>query len=223
MATRRTATATEASSDDAPLDAASRRHPRVDAYIVDAAPFARPILAHLRHVVHETCPEAAETMKWSLPFFTYRDASLCHMAAFKAHCAFGFWRGKEIDGLRDVEAGGSMGNIGRIGSLDDVPGKRDLVRWIKAAMKLTDSGTKPVRTRAGAPKAAPVTPDDLAAAIGANGDARRHYDAFSPGARREYVAWIVEAKREATRAQRIATAVEWISEGKQRNWKYQQC
>jgi hypothetical protein len=205
--------------------AAPHRHPRVDQYIADAAPFARPILAHLRHVVHQACPEAVETIKWSMPFFTYRDASLCHMAAFKAHCAFGFWRGKEIDGLPDVEVGGSMGNVGRIRSLDDVPSKRDLARWIKAAMKLTDSGTKPVRMRSASngPKAPVATPDDLAAAIGANADAKRHYEAFSPSAKREYVEWINEAKREATRAQRVATAVEWISEGKQRHWKYAQC
>jgi uncharacterized protein YdeI (YjbR/CyaY-like superfamily) len=197
------------------------RHPRVDAYIADAAPFARPILAHLRSVVHQTCPEAVETMKWSMPFFTYRDANLCHMAAFKAHCAFGFWRGKEIDDLPEVELGASMGNIGRIESLDDVPSKRDLTRWIRAAMKLTESGTKPARTSAATAKRSLATPDDLAAAIGANAEAKEHYDAFSPSAKREYVEWIVEAKREATRAQRIATAVGWIAEGKQRNWKYQ--
>jgi uncharacterized protein YdeI (YjbR/CyaY-like superfamily) len=215
MATKKSASA---NGDD---ELVVRRNPRVDTYIADAAPFARPILAHLRHIVHQTCPEAVEAIKWSMPFFTYRDTNLCHLAAFKAHCAFGFWRGKEIDGLPDVENGSSMGDIGRIESLDDVPSKRDLTRWLKAAMKLTDGGTKPVRAQAVAPKASVATPDDLAAAIGASGDAKRHYDAFSSSAKREYVEWIVEAKREATRAQRIVTAVEWIAEGKQRNWKYQ--
>jgi uncharacterized protein YdeI (YjbR/CyaY-like superfamily) len=215
MATKKSASK---SGDD---DVVVQRNPRVDTYIADAAPFARPILAHLRHAVHQACPEAIEAVKWSMPFFTYRDANLCHMAAFKAHCAFGFWRGKEIDGLPEVENGASMGNIGRIGSLDDVPSKRDLTRWIKAAMKLTDGGTKPVRSSVAVVKSSLATPDDLAAAIGANVDAKKHYDAFSPSAKREYVEWIVEAKREATRAQRIVTAVEWIAEGKQRNWKYQ--
>jgi hypothetical protein len=190
----------------------------VDAYIADAAPFARPILAHLRHVVHAACPAAVEEIKWGMPFFVYRG-KLCHMAAFKAHCAFGFWRGKEIAGLPDAGGEPAMGSLGRILSLDDLPSKRALTSFIKAAMKLNESDVKPLR--ATGKRAALATPDDLAAALSSHVDAARHFAAFSASAKHDYVEWILEAKREATRASRIATAIEWIAEGKQRHWKYQ--
>jgi hypothetical protein len=193
------------------------RDPRVDDYIARAAPFARPILAHLRHVVHAACPEAVETIKWGMPFFEYRG-NLCHMAAFKGHCAFGLWRGKEIEGLPDVSDEPSMGSFGRIGSVDDLPPRRRLTTFIKAAMKLDDSGVKPSRATA---KRAPLAmPDDFAAALAAHPDASARFASFSATAVRDYVEWIVEARREATRATRIATAVQWIADGKPRHWKY---
>jgi uncharacterized protein YdeI (YjbR/CyaY-like superfamily) len=193
--------------------------PRVDAYIAKAAPFARPILAHLRHTVHAACPDVEETLKWSMPFFVYRGSNLCHMAAFKAHCAFGFWRGKEIPGLDPQGEANAMGNLGRVLSLDDLPPKRRLTGFIKTAMKLAESGAKPVRTAA-TKRAALEMPADFAAALAAHPAASRGYEAFAPSAQLDYLEWILEAKRDATRAARIATAVEWIAEGKTRNWKY---
>ena len=199
-----------------------KRDPRVDAYIAKSADFAQPILAHLRDVVHATCPDVEEDIKWSMPFFAYHG-NLCQIAAFKAHCAFGFWRGKEIPGL-EHEAGNAMGmgSVGRIESMADVPPKRELVRFIKAAMALNDSGAKPVRTKA-APKATIAIPPDLEAALKANRKAQSGFVALPPGAQRDYLEWIVEARREATRASRIATTVEWTAEGKKRNWKYETC
>ena len=128
------------------------REPRIDAYIQKAAPFARPILAYLRDLVHHTCPEVEESIKWSAPFFVYRGGNLCHMAAFKQHCAFGFWREKEIPGFAVVEEPEGRGSFGRIGSIDDLPPKRELARLIRAAMKLNEAGA-PKRPK-GAPKAA---------------------------------------------------------------------
>lgn len=191
------------------------RDPRVDAYIAKAAPFARPILEHLRTVVHDTIPDVEESIKWSAPHFVHHG-NLCHMAAFKAHCAFGFWRAKEIDGLGEDPA--AMGSFGRIESLDDLPSKRELARFLKAAVALNEAG-RPVRGPREA--AAPLDmPADFDAALDAEPAARTTWDAFGRGAHREYLEWILEAKREATRASRIAQAVAWIAEGKTRNWKY---
>ena len=196
------------------------RNPRFDAYIADAAPFARPILAHLRDVVHAACPEVVETIKWSRPFFDYRGGTLCFMSAFKAHCALGFWRGKELDGLPQQQGEDGMGHFGRIGSVDDLPSRRELTRHIKAAMKLAESTTKPVRARA-APKADAALPDDLQHALRKVPAAAKHFAGFSPSAKREYIDWICEAKRAETRASRIASTVEWSADNKTRNWKYQ--
>lgn len=194
------------------------RDPRVDAYIAKSAEFARPILEYLREQVHKNCPEVEETIKWSAPHFDYRGP-LCHMAGFKQHCAFGFWKGSLIvDDAKNEEA---MGQFGRITSLKDAPGKKLLAGYIRQAVKLNEDGVKPVRkTKDAAPKPPAEVPDDLAAALKKNRKAATVFAAFSPSAKREYIEWLTEAKREETRSKRLEQAIEWIAEGKQRNWKY---
>lgn len=191
--------------------------PRIDAYIVKAAPFARPILEHLRELVHDGCPGVVETIKWSAPAFDF-EGSLANMAAFKAHVAFGFWKGSLIfESDKEKEA---MGQFGRITSLDDLPADRTIVALVKKAAKLNASGAKvprPVKH----PKPPLPTPPDLTAALKKNAKARATFDAFPPSHKREYVEWIVDAKTVATRAKRLATTLEWLAEGKSRNWKYQ--
>lgn len=195
------------------------RDPRIDAYIAKAEPFARPILEHLRARVHEACPDADETIKWGMPFFVFAGAPLCHMAAFKRHAAFGFWRHVEVMGGERPAEG--MGSFGKLASLDDLPAKRTLATLLKRAAALNASGTKPVRAAAKkTPASPPELPADFAAALAGAPAARRTWDAFSPSHRREYLEWILEAKRDETRAKRIAQAVEWLAEGKARNWKY---
>lgn len=194
------------------------RDPRVDAYIAKSADFARPILAHLREVVHAACPDAEETMKWSFPHFQYRGL-LCSMAAFKEHCAFGFWKSSLVLGEEGED--GAMGQFGRITKLSDLPAKKVLSGYIKKAMELNEAGVKsPTRSKPKAPQPEPAVPDDLAAALKANPAARAAFDQFSPSHRREYIEWITEAKTSATRTRRIETAIQWMDEGKPRNWKY---
>ena len=195
------------------------RDPRIDAYIAKAAPFARPILEHLRALVHATCPEADETIKWGMPFFVSGGASLCHMAAFKRHAAFGFWRhGEVMGGERPAEG---MGSFGKLATLDDLPPKDALATLIRRAAALNASGTKPTRATAEkTPAPLPEMPADFAAALDAAPAARRTWDAFAPSHRREYLDWILGAKRADTRAKRIAQAVEWLAEGKSQHWKY---
>lgn len=199
-----------------------KRDSRVDAYIAKSADFARPILEHLRAVVHSGCPETEEAIKWGMPSFLYRGRILCGIAAFKEHCAFGFWGGRGLVGNED-KRDEAMGQFGRIASLKDLPPKKALIGYVKQAMKLADERAVAPPAPRKPPKPAPATPDDLAAALKKNSKAAATFEAFSPSCKREYVEWIVEAKREETRAKRIMQAVEWMGEGKQRNWKYQQC
>lgn len=199
---------------------------RVDAYIDNAAPFAQPVLEHLRGLVHRACPEVEETVKWSMPFFEYRGQILANMAAFKQHCSFGIW-GKEIvaamrkDGF-DVKGG--MGTLGKVASVKDLPKDSALLRYLRQSMMLIDGGGKtfPKRDTAKAKHEAEV-PAELAVALKKNKTAAKVFGEFSPSCRREYVMWIAEAKREETKIKRVKQAVEWIAEGKQRNWKYQAC
>src|SRR5262245_4240106 len=196
--------------------------PRIDAYIAKSADFARPILTHLRDVVHNACPEVEETMKWSFPHFMYKGI-LCSMASFKEHCAFGFWKGSLIVGGYDGEGKDAMGQFGRITKLSELPSKKLLSGYIRQAMKLNDDGVKtPTRTKTGPAKPV-VVPDDLARALEQNEKARATFEKFSASHKREYVDWITEAKTQATRSRRLETAIEWMAEGKPRNWKYMNC
>jgi uncharacterized protein YdeI (YjbR/CyaY-like superfamily) len=205
-------------------------NPKVDAYVARAQPFAQPILEHLRQLVHKACPEVEETIKWSRPFFEYRGAILCNMSAFKEHCSFGFW-GEEMSAVlleAKVLRGDGMGSLGRITSLANLPSDKQLLGWLRQAAGFVDSGqyTSPIAARRKVAKAAkPLLeiPAEFATAIKRNKKAAAVFAAFSPSCKREYIEWIADAKRAETRDKRIATALEWIAEGKQRNWKYQNC
>jgi hypothetical protein len=171
--------------------------PRVDQYIANSADFARPILTHIRKIVHTACPDVEETMKWSFPHFDYKGGMMCSMAAFKAHCSFGFWKSSLV--LDGPGADDAMGHFGRITSVKDLPSERELGGYVKKAAQLNDEGIRVKKKPA----------------------ARKTFDAFSPSQRREYVEWVTEAKADATRQKRMATAIEWLSQGKSRNWKYE--
>jgi uncharacterized protein YdeI (YjbR/CyaY-like superfamily) len=194
--------------------------PRVDDYIAKAPDFAQPILQKVRETVHGACPDAEETLKWKMPTFMYGGAILCGMAAFKQHVSFGFWKHALVMGEGAPRDG--MGSYGKMTSVKDLPTKKDLVAHIKKAMRLTDEGVKTpgnVRKR-GTPKPPPVPSADLAAALKKNKQAQATFAAFSQSHQREYVEWIEEAKRAETRVRRVEQAIEWLAEGKPRNWKY---
>jgi uncharacterized protein YdeI (YjbR/CyaY-like superfamily) len=198
------------------------RDPRIDAYIANAAGFAQPILERLRAIVHEACPDVEETLKWSSPSFLHAGGILCGMAAFKQHASFGFWKHALVVGEEVPRHG--MGSFGKLTSLKDLPPKKELVALIRKAMRLNEEGVKtPGVRKASTPKPPPVAPDDLAAALKKNRQARTTFEGFSPSQQREYVDWITEAKRDETRQKRLTQAIEWLAEGKQRNWKYMNC
>ena len=198
------------------------RDPRVDAYIAKQKDFAKPILTHLRDVVHAACPDVEETMKWSMPFFDYNGSVMCRMAAFKEHAVFSFWKSSLIEGLAPNAADGdeTTGGMGRLSSVKDLPSKKVLTGFIKAAMKLNDEGVVVSRPRNTA-KAEVEIPAELTSALAKNRRAKAAFEKFPPSHRREYAEWIGEAKRDETKAKRAAQAVEWIAEGRSRNWKYQ--
>jgi uncharacterized protein YdeI (YjbR/CyaY-like superfamily) len=194
--------------------------PRIDAYIARQADFARPILEHLRTVLHEACPECEETLKWSSPSFMYKGKILAGFAAFKAHATFGYWSGSQVM-QADPKQASAMGQFGRLTSLDELPPRATLIALTHKAMTLVEEGVKPVRNKH--PKAPFTVPQDLRAAIDAAPAAKATFDAFPPSCQREYVEWVTEAKRDETRAKRLAQTVEWLAEGKRRNWKYENC
>ena len=194
------------------------REPRVDAYIAKAPAFAKPILTRFRKAVHAGCPDVVETIKWSVPFFEYKG-TLASMAFFKAHTRFGFWKGSLLASAPQGKSVAGMNQFGSVSSIDDMPSEASLVRMVKEAAALNDSGVKVARERK--PKAPLKAPAALLAALKKNKKAGAAFAAFSPSARRDYIEWITEAKSEATRKSRLDTAIEWIAEGKRRHWKYE--
>lgn len=193
--------------------------PRIDAYIERQADFAKPILTRLRARVHDACPEVEETIKWSMPFFTYRGRPLANMAAFKAHAAFGFW---DRQALATGQEGDAMGQFGRLTSIDDLPDDAVLDARLYEAVTLIDSGERP-RRAARPPKPEAEVPASLAEALARDDVAAATFNAFPPSCRRDYCEWVTEAKRPETRDKRVAETIALLREGKKRNWKYESC
>ncbi len=202
-----------------------RKDPKIDAYIAKAQPFAKPILKHLRELIHKANPDVEETIKWGMPSFDYKGP-FCSMAAFKQHAVFGFWKGKLLNDKkgyleeRAIDGGTAMGHLGRITSLKDLPPDKAILDFVKQAKKLNDEGIKmPAKSKKETKEL--LVPPYFLKEIKKNKKAAAVFAEFSVSKKKDYVEWITEAKTEETKASRMATAVEWISEGKGRNWKYE--
>lgn len=201
----------------------AKKEKAIDAYIAKSAGFAKPILNHIRELVHKACPDVEEKMKWSFPHFDYKGEMMCNMAAFKQHASFGFWKAglmKDPILLENARSETAMGHLGRLTSLKDLPRDKKMIAWIKEAMKLNDEGKKLVKPKATEKKDL-VIPDYFTKALNKNKKAKQVFENFAYSHRKEYLQWITEAKTEETRDRRIATALEWMAEGKGKNWKYE--
>jgi uncharacterized protein YdeI (YjbR/CyaY-like superfamily) len=200
----------------------TQKDKRIDEYILKSGDFAKPILNHLRRLVHNACPQVQETIKWGFPHFDYKGM-MCSMAAFKQHCAFGFWKTKLMKDAKEMMGQNeyAMGHLGKIKTLANLPPDKKITAWIKEAMKLNDDDVKlPERTKREPIKEIEI-PDALEKALNINNKAATTFSNFSPSNKREYIEWIAEAKTEETKNKRIATTIEWLKQGKFRNWKYE--
>jgi uncharacterized protein YdeI (YjbR/CyaY-like superfamily) len=197
---------------------------KIDAYIAKSADFAKPILNHIRELVHKACPAVEEKMKWSMPFFDYKGEMLCHMASFKQHAVMGFWKAslmKDSILIENAKSETAMGHLGRITSLKELPPDKKITAWIKEAMQLTDKGIKLPAKAKPANRKELIVPDYFTKALAENKKAKQVFEDFAYSHKKEYVMWIAEAKTEETRNKRIATALEMMAEGKSRLWKYE--
>lgn len=197
--------------------------PRVDAFIEKAAPFAKPILVHIRKVVHEASPKVTETVKWGMPFFDYKGP-VAMMSAFKQHCGFGFWKSSRLSDpngyLRGSDEEAAAGSFGRIEKMEDLPPDEALADFVRQMVAINEAGIKETKAPA-APKAEIAMPADFNDLLSGSPQALENFFNFSPSKKREYLEWITESKSDATRQKRMEQALEWISEGKSRHWKYQ--
>ncbi|NML71361.1 hypothetical protein HHL23_16350 [Chryseobacterium sp. RP-3-3] len=196
--------------------------PKIDTYIEKSQDFAKPVLHYIREIIHEFCPDAEETMKWSFPHFMYQGKILCAMASFKQHCTFGFWLEKEMKTMQEITSGiekNAMFSLGKITKIEDLPPRIQLKKAIKEAMELIDMGV--TMKKAPPTKTETEIPDYFQNALNKNKKALEIFGKGSPSFRKEYINWITEAKTEATRNKRMEQSLEWIAEGKSRNWKYE--
>ncbi|MBA2334817.1 MAG: YdeI/OmpD-associated family protein [Blastocatellia bacterium] len=198
------------------------RDPRIDAYIERSAEFAQPILLHIRALVHKACPDIVETMKWSMPFFDHKG-TVCNMASFKQHCAFGLWKQSLMEANAFPAEKTAMGSFGRITSIAELPDDKIIVALIHQAIKLNQDGIKVKRTPVSKEKKELAVPEVMDAALAKNAAARKTFDEFPYSKKKDYIEWINEAKTEATREKRLTTTIEQLAEGKARHWKYEKC
>ena len=195
----------------------------IDAYINKSADFAKPILIHIREMVHDECPDVQEKIKWNFPHFDYKNEMMCSMAAFKQHAVMGFWKAslmKDKALLEMARSEEAMGHLGKITSLKDLPSDKKLKAYIKEAMELTDYGIKLPAKPKSIEKKEIIIPGYFKKALNKNKKALLAFENYSYSHKKEYVQWITEAKTEETRNKRMATAIEWIAEGKSRHWRY---
>jgi len=202
----------------------AKKEKAIDAYIARSVDFAKPILKHIRELVHKACPDVEEKMKWSFPHFDYKGEMMCSMASFKQHAVFGFWKAalmKDPVLIENAKSEVAMGHLGKLTSLKDLPSDKKMVAWIKEAMTLTDKGIRLPSKAKSTEKKELVVPDYFVKALSKNKTAKQVFENFAYSHKKEYLEWITEAKTEETRNKRMATAVEWIAEGKGKHWKYQ--
>jgi uncharacterized protein YdeI (YjbR/CyaY-like superfamily) len=202
----------------------AKKEKAIDTYIAKSADFAKPILKHIRELVHKACPDVEEKMKWSFPHFDYKGEMMCSMAAFKQHAVFGFWKAslmKDPVLVENARSEVAMGHLGRLTSLKDLPSDKKMTAWIKEAMTLTDKGIKLTSRAKTTEKKELVVPDYFTKALSKNKKAKQVFEGFSYSNKKDYVEWITGAKTEDTRNSRMETALEWLAEGKVRHWKYQ--
>ncbi|SEW41674.1 Uncharacterized conserved protein YdeI, YjbR/CyaY-like superfamily, DUF1801 family [Chryseobacterium wanjuense] len=195
---------------------------KVDEYIEKSPDFAKPILQYLRETIHEVCPDAEEAIKWKFPTFMYKGKILCSITSFKQYCSMGFWLHGEMKTIKELETNAeksSMFSLGKITKMEDLPAKPLLKKAILEAMELTDMGV--TMKKAVPSKTETPIPDYFKEVLQHNKKAWEVFEKGSPSFRKEYINWITEAKTEATRNKRMEQAIEWISEGKGRNWKYE--
>ncbi len=199
-----------------------KKDKRIDIYIAKSADFAQPILHHIRRLVHSACPDVEETIKWGFPHFDY-NGILCSMASFKNHCAFGFWKASLMSDMKKLLSrmgDTAMGNFGQLKSLNDLPPDKIIIQYIKEAMRLNEEGVK-IPSRSKRTEKEPLkVPEYFKKALNKNKKAQKTFEGFNYSNKKEYVEWVVEAKTEETRNKRLAMSIEWMSEGKTRNWKY---
>ncbi|MBP9663992.1 MAG: YdeI/OmpD-associated family protein [Pyrinomonadaceae bacterium] len=198
-----------------------KRDARVDAYIERSHDFAKPVLKHLRKLVHKASPHLTETLKWSMPAFEHKGI-VCGFASFKEHCTFGFWKESLLEKATFPAEKTAMGSFGRITSVKDLPADNVIIDLVRQAVELNEKGIK-VEKKGPKPRKEVVVPDILLEALARNDKAAETFNAFPPSSKQDYIEWITEAKTDTTRDKRLTTSIEWLSEGKRRNWKYEKC
>lgn len=201
----------------------SKFNPQFDEYITKSADFAKPIMEYLRQIIHETCPEVEEIIKWGNPHFDYKGDMMCILAGYKHHCSFSLYKAELMSDkkiIESVKAGQKMGYMDKIKSLSDLPAKETLVAYIKEAMVLNENGVKKEKTVSEKPKVIEV-PDYFNEVLIANPLVKEIFESKSASFRKDYLVWIIDAKTEATRQKRIEQSLEWIAEGKGRFWQYE--
>lgn len=99
---------------------------------------------------------------------------------------------------------------------------RRRMKQLKASGAMTPAGLaahRPAAIARSSSNGDSNAPDVLGRALQRNSEARRTFEALAPGYRRQYVAWLSNAKREDTRARRLAETLRLLVAGRKLGMK----
>src|SRR5438270_1264994 len=175
--------------------------------LANAPEGTRPILVRLRRIFRQASPKLEEAIKWGVPCYLFKGP-VGGFAAYKQHVSWGLWKSRALNDPEGLLGRGVSVMAGKITKVSEIPPAAKIIALIEQVIALNEAGIK-------SPKPPePELPADFAAAMKKAGKAARHYAAFTPARKWQYVNWVTQAKRAETRAKRIEIAVERIGEGK---------
>lgn len=192
----------------------------VNKYISNAPISQQKILSKLREIIHKASLDIEEKIRWSHPHFDYMGKGMCFIQALKERVTFGFWFGDKIYNSPKLskEAKAIYETMGNLTDVSQIPSTKLIIEEIHLAMKLIESGNRDVKEKKVKPQL--VIPDYLSLRFKKDKTANSSFSKMSPSHQREYVDWIIDAKTDETRENRISTMMSQVKEGKSKNWKY---
>lgn len=191
----------------------------ITAYIEKATPEFKEVMIALRSVLNNPNFDIKEDWKWGAPNFN-NEGMICWLAHFRNHVGMNFFKGTLIKDKYNLfthyreEKGNRQLKFSDINQI--IP--EQIEYYIEEAIKLNQENIKVVKKEIDT-----SLPLDLETELNNNPKAKMFFESLAPSYKRDYIEWIEEAKREATRTKRLATTMEWLSEGKKKNWKYENC
>lgn len=171
----------------------------------------------LRAILQQT--ELNETLKWGIPSYQINGKNVVGIGAFKSYAGLWFYNGSFLKDASKVLINAQEGKTKglrqwRFTSLDELD-ETLIMEYVLEAIQNQKEG-KEVK----AEKKPLVIPNELREALAADLQLSEAFDELKLTTKREFAEYIQEAKREQTKADRLAKIIPMIKVGMGLNDKY---